>query len=77
MLKKLISTSETFNILIISPSYIPAYTYGGPIFSISNLASELSKSRNVLVLTTNANGNVDLNVEINSIQDVNGTSVIY
>jgi len=63
-------------ILIITPSYKPAYIYGGPIFSVAYLAEELSKQHEVLVICTTANGKEELQFkdqELNSIDGVNVT----
>lgn len=64
-------------ILIITPSYKPAYVYGGPIFSVAYLAEQLSINNEVLVLTTTANGTDELNIETDSIHIVDGVKVIY
>ncbi len=64
-------------ILIVTPSYKPAYVYGGPIFSVAYLAEQLSKYNEVLVLTTTANGSNELNIKTDSIQIVDGVKVIY
>lgn len=46
-----------YKVLFITPSYKPAYIYGGPIYSTSGLAESLVKSDiDVEVYTTNANG---------------------
>lgn len=50
-------------ILIITPSYKPAFVYGGPIFSVAYLAENLSKQNEVLVLSTNANGKENLTID--------------
>ena len=48
------------------PSYFPAIVYGGPIFSIHSLNTELSKlDTEVYVSTSNANGDERLNVVTN------------
>ena len=50
----------------IVPSYFPAIVYGGPIFSIHSLNTELSKlDTEIYVSTSNANGDKRLNVETN------------
>lgn len=64
-------------ILIVTPSYKPAYIYGGPIFSVAYLAEQLSKNNEVLVLSTTANGIDELCIETNKIQVVDGVNVIY
>ena len=64
-------------ILIITPSYKPAFVYGGPIFSVAYLAEELSKSNEVLVLSTTANGVNELAFPINEIQKIDGVNVRF
>ncbi len=64
-------------ILIISPSYKPAYYYGGPIYSVAYLAENLNKQNEVLVLSTLANGKEELTFQPNSKQDINGVSVLF
>lgn len=65
-------------VLIVIPSYKPAYVYGGPIYSVSRLAEALVQIGNdVTVYTTNANGleNLDVNTKKSSI--INGVAVFY
>ena len=50
-------------ILIITPSYKPAFVYGGPIFSVAYLAENLLKHNEVFVLSTNANGKENLTID--------------
>ncbi|MBX7126359.1 MAG: glycosyltransferase [Cyclobacteriaceae bacterium] len=65
-------------ILIITPSYKPAFVYGGPTRSVSLLAESLVAAGNdVLVITTTANGPTELPVSTNSITVVDGVSVHY
>jgi len=65
-------------ILHITPSYKPAYGYGGPIISISRMAEEQAKAgAEVWVLTTTAHGAEELAVPINKPQDVDGVQVRY
>ncbi len=64
-------------ILIITPSYKPAYVYGGPIFSVSYLAEELSKQNEVLVLCTTANGQSELDFPEHIINTIDGVSVRF
>ena len=48
-------------IIHITPSYKPAYIYGGPIISVAKLCETLvSNNLDVEVLTTKANGNTEL-----------------
>lgn len=66
------------NILIVIPSYKPAFVYGGPIYSVSRLAEALVQIGNsVTVYTTNANGAEDLNITIGESVDVDGVNVLY
>jgi len=66
------------NILFITPSYKPAYIYGGPIVVISMLAEELVKlGHNVTVLTTSANGANELKVPFEKPSNIDGVQVIY
>lgn len=65
-------------VLIVTPSYKPAFVYGGPTFSVSYLATELlNKVDELLVLTTTANGKEELNIERNRKTKVDGVDVIY
>lgn len=64
-------------ILIITPSYKPAYVYGGPIFSVSYLAEELSKQNEVLVLCTTANGTTELDFPENIVNSIDGVNVRF
>ncbi|MBK7410264.1 MAG: glycosyltransferase [Saprospirales bacterium] len=65
-------------ILHLTPSYFPALIYGGPTLSVSRLceAQILAEAR-VRVLTTTANGPVELDVPTGVPQDVNGVEVFY
>ncbi len=67
------------NILQITPSYKPAYVYGGPIMSVSKLCELLSNIPGVQlkVITTNANGNNHLDVPLGKEVKVEGVNVIY
>lgn len=65
-------------VLIVTPSYKPAYIYGGPTFSVSYLAQEINSSVNeLLLLTTTANGKEELDVQTSTINIVDGVPVIY
>lgn len=65
-------------ILHISPSYKPAYHYGGPTVSVSRLAEEQAKTgAEVLVMTTTANGAGELEVPTGVPQMIDGVSVRY
>jgi len=67
------------NILHISASYIPAYIYGGPTMSVSQLAENLVHygKQNVSVYTTTANGKTELEIIPNIIHLINGVKVTY
>lgn len=66
------------NVIQISPSYKPAYIYGGPIIAISALCQALAKSNtNVEVLTTNANGKENLVVSLRTAIEIDGINVHY
>lgn len=65
------------NILLITPSYKPAYVYGGPTFSISKLAEQLSIYHKIDLVTTTANGKQELDVEVNKPILIENVNVIY
>ncbi|ACU59863.1 XrtY-associated glycosyltransferase XYAG1 [Chitinophaga pinensis] len=66
------------NILHIIPSYKPAYIYGGPIYSSSALCEQLvADGHKVTVLTTTANGEVELDVPPGVAQNIDGVSTLY
>lgn len=65
------------NVLIITPSYKPAFIYGGPIFSVAYLAENLSVNNTVLVLSTTANGRTELNINTSDIQNIDGVNVLF
>lgn len=65
-------------LLHISPSYKPAFYYGGPTVSVSQLCETLVKlTHSVEVMTTTANGNTELKVPVAAPQEVQGVSVRY
>lgn len=65
-------------ILIIVPSYKPAYVYGGPIESVAKLCEGLAADCNeVDVYTTTANGDEELRVKPGQAVDVDGVMVTY
>jgi glycosyltransferase involved in cell wall biosynthesis len=62
----------------ISPSYKPAYQYGGPTISVSMLCEQLQTSNlKLLVFTTTANGDKELEVPLKSISIIEGVPVQY
>lgn len=66
------------NILFVTPSYKPAYHYGGPTVSVSELAESLVElGHSVTVYTTTANGNKELDVPVGFPNGVNGVTVYY
>jgi len=67
-------------ILQLSPSYKPAYIYGGPIYSVAKLCEVLSSHEEHViteVLTTTANGKSELDVEVSVPLWVDGVRVTY
>ena len=65
-------------ILFITPSYKPAYIYGGPAVSVSELAEALvAAGHSVTVYTTTANGKEELEVKTGAPLDLNGVTVYY
>ncbi len=65
-------------ILHIIPAYKPAWVYGGPTYSVSLLCEALVRNHHdVTVLTTNANGVTQLDVETGKRHEVDHVSVIY
>jgi glycosyltransferase involved in cell wall biosynthesis len=69
---------QNIKIVHISPSYKPAYCYGGPTMSISKLSEQLkAASVDTMVLTTKANGAVELQVKNGSMHIIDGVEVHY
>ncbi len=65
-------------ILFVSPSYKPAYIYGGPAVSVTELAEALViAGHEVTVYTTTANGREELKVPVATPVNVNGVTVYY
>ncbi len=65
-------------ILHITPSYKPAYIYGGPIYSVSALCEAHNRQgHQVDVLTTKANGTAELSVISHKPYTVDGVDVFY
>lgn len=68
-------------IIQINASYKPAYIYGGPTLSVSKLCESLSAnmslSDKLMVLTTTANGEQELDVKTQKIVNVVGVQVMY
>jgi len=62
----------------ITPSYKPAYIYGGTTASVSKLCECLTEyGCDLIVLTTTANGDQDLKVAADKINLVDGVMVMY
>lgn len=65
-------------ILVVVSYYKPAYVYGGPVNSISQLCEALvQRGHEVTVLTTNANGESALDAPVNRGVNVDGVQVHY
>lgn len=65
-------------ILHISPSYKPAYVYGGPIESVAMLCEGLAAAgHTVHMFTTTANGKTELDVVPNETVKIDGVEVTY
>jgi glycosyltransferase involved in cell wall biosynthesis len=65
-------------LLHITPSYIPAYRYGGPIYSVHALCRSLAAAgHDVHVLTTSVDGSSDSNVPYDRPVDLDGVHVHY
>ena len=65
-------------LLHITPSYIPAYRYGGPIYSVHALCRSLvAAGHDVHVLTTSVDGSCDSNVPYDRPVELDGVRVHY
>lgn len=65
-------------ILHVVPSYIPAYRYGGPIYSVHGLCRALvARGHDVHVFTTNVDGDRDSDVPLETAVDIDGVKVWY
>jgi len=65
-------------VLHITPHYIPAYRYGGPIKATHELCRALArKGLEVSVFTTNVDVDGYLDVAVNVPQDIEGVRVVY
>lgn len=65
-------------VLHITPSYKPAFKYGGPTVSVSRLCEELAKAgAEVDVFTTTANGKAELPVQPGEMKVIEGVQVTY
>ena len=64
--------------MCIRDSYKPAYIYGGPTMSVAKLCEALTKTNVAIeVLTTTANGKIELNVKSGEQTEVDGVKVSY
>lgn len=66
-------------VLHIVPSYVPAYRYGGPIYSVHALCQALTRQPNISleVWTTSVDGPNDLAVPLATVLMVEGVQVRY
>ena len=65
-------------ILLVTPNYIPAYRYGGPVFIVHDFCRSLiRKGCEVEVFTTNIDGKKSLDVPLNRLTSVDGINVTY
>lgn len=65
-------------ILHVTPSYIPAYVYGGPTLSVSRLAEALAHDNQIVeTITTAANGAKELDVTIGVPHVIDGVICTY
>lgn len=65
-------------ILHITPSYIPAYSHGGPVVSVHTLNKWLVKlGVDVTVYTTNVDGDKKLGVPLHKEVDIDGVKIFY
>lgn len=65
-------------ILHVTPTYVPAWRYGGPIVSVHGLCRALvRRGHDVAVYTTTVDGDADLDVQPGARCDVDGVAVTY
>jgi glycosyltransferase involved in cell wall biosynthesis len=65
-------------ILHLIPAYKPSNVYGGPTVAIADLCEGLVRAgHEVVVYTTSANGNVELDVDFGKAYHIHGVKVIY
>lgn len=63
---------------VVMPYFYPATVYGGPIFASYNLCKEMADLQaQVQVITTDANGLLRLDTQLNKFQDINNFKVKY
>jgi glycosyltransferase involved in cell wall biosynthesis len=77
-MERTIVVLSPMNILIVVPTYKPAYIYGGPAVVIALLAETLVRmGHTVTVYTTTANGRTELDVPVGQKVIVDGVHVTY
>lgn len=65
-------------ILHVTPTYIPAYRYGGPIYSVHSLCKSLVENgHEVHVYTTNVDGSKNSDVPLDRNVDIDGVRIRY
>ena len=65
-------------VLHVVPSYIPAYRYGGPIYSVHGLCKALAaRNHDIHVFTTNVDGPDDSDVPLGRPVNIEGVKVWY
>lgn len=66
------------DILHITPSYKPAFVYGGPTVSVSGLVeAEAKEVESILVLSTLANGETELDIQTNKKVQIDRIPVLF
>lgn len=66
------------NVLHVVPTYLPAYRYGGPIYSVHGLCKALARRKHTIdVFTTNVDGPSDSKVPLEDPIDIDGVKVTY
>jgi glycosyltransferase involved in cell wall biosynthesis len=72
------SVQRAVKVLHVTPTYVPAWRYGGPIVSVHGLCKALvRRGHDVHVYTTTVDGDGDLDVPFGIAQDVDGVRVTY
>lgn len=65
-------------ILHVTPTYLPAVRYGGPIFAVHSLCRALvARGHDIEVFTTNVNGSDNSPVPLGATVDLDGVHVKY
>lgn len=69
---------RVLNILHVTPTYLPAVRYGGPIRSVHGLCAALAaRGHRVDVFTTNVDGDGDSDVPLDTPVEIDGVRVFY